>query len=164
MIVKMDHIDLQTIYPDIWPEYNHHLRDHSTVEVIVVTKFLIVPEKKRILAPPFAWIDRRFFFNGFMAQLSAAENLLYFFLVLVSDKDGLSYYSYDRICEVLKITFDEFIRARDGLVRKNLIAHREGLFQVLILPTRLVLSKNIVEPRHSRSAEAKSLKEIFQNL
>jgi len=133
----------------------------------MVNKSLIVPEKKRILTPPFAWIDRRFFFSGFLTRLSAAENLLYFFLILVSDKDGLSYYSYEKICESLKITVDEFIRARDGLVRKNLIAHRAGLFQMLILPiprAKSALSKNIVDARHLRDAEPRSLKEIFQNL
>ncbi len=122
----------------------------------MVTKFLLIPEKKRILAPPFAWIDRRFFFSGFMAQLSGAENLLYFFLILVADKDGLSYYGYDKICQFLNITADEFLRARDNLVKKNLIAHRAGIFQVLSLPiTPMVrpwrttgrIAKNMVESR-----------------
>ena len=138
----------------------------------MVTKFLLFPEKKRILAPPFAWIDRRFFFSGFMAQLSLAENLLYFFLVLVSDKDGLSYYSYDKICQLLKITADEFLRARDNLVRKNLIAHRAGIFQVLTLPitpkvrhgrTTGRVADDMVEPRPPASAGARSLKETLEN-
>jgi len=135
----------------------------------MVTKFLLFPEKKRILAPPFAWIDRRFFFAGFMAQLSGAENLLYFFLILVADKDGLSYYSYDKICQLLKITADEFLRARDNLVRKNLIAHRAGIFQVLTLPITPKadatgrIAKNIVETRLPASAGARSLKETLEN-
>jgi hypothetical protein len=111
----------------------------------MVTKSLIVPERQRVLAPPFAWIDRRFYFSGFLARLDATEALLYFFLVLVSDKDGMSYYSYDRICEILKITVDDFLQARNGLVTKDLIAHRGGLFQVLVLP----ISKNIGEAQHS---------------
>ncbi len=135
----------------------------------MVTKFLLIPEKKRILSPPFAWIDRRFFFSGFLARLSVAENLLYFLLVLVADKDGLSYYSYDKICEFLKITVDELIRARDNLVKKNLIAHRAGIFQVLILPITPKadatgrIAKNMVEPRLPASAGARSLKGILEN-
>lgn len=116
----------------------------------MVTKHLIVPERKRVLAPPFAWINRRFFFSGFLEWLSAAENLLYFFLVLVSDKDGLSYYSYDKICERLQFTLDEFIQARDGLIRKHLIAHKDRLYQVLSLP----ISKNRVQSGRSGNVGA----------
>jgi len=126
----------------------------------MVTKFLVVPEKKRTLAPPFAWIDRRFLFNGLLAHLSGPENLLYFFLVLAADQDGLSYYSYDKICATLKISVDEFIAARDGLLRHNLIAYKAGIFQVLALP----ISNNLAEPKPKRTFETRSLKQLFQQL
>jgi len=43
--------------------------------------------------------DRRFLFNGFLSGLSHQESLLYLFLVLAADRDGLSFFSYDKICQ-----------------------------------------------------------------
>ncbi len=99
-----------------------------------INKVLIEPENRRTLAPPFAWVERKFLFEGFLAYLDAGENLLYFFLVLAADRDGLSYYSYDKICQLLKFTMDDYIEARDSLVSKNLIAFDGHQFQVLALP------------------------------
>ena len=95
---------------------------------------LIVPEFKRKLAPPFAWVDRRFLFDGFVSQLNPKENLLYFFLVLAADRDGVSFYGYDKICRLLKLSCDDYIEARDGLIGKRLVAFDGQQFQVLTLP------------------------------
>ena len=100
----------------------------------MISKTMIMPERKRVLTPPFAWIDRRFLFNGFFAALSPHENLLYFFLVLAADRDGLSFYNYDKICQVLTLTVDDYIKARNGLIDKGLIAFDGRQFQVLALP------------------------------
>ncbi len=98
------------------------------------SKSLILPERKRVLAPPFAWMDRRFLLNGFLAALSPKENLLYFFLVLAADRDGLSFYNYDKICQLLTLDVDDYIQARNGLIDKKLIAFDGRQFQVLALP------------------------------
>lgn len=95
---------------------------------------LIVPERRRELRPPFAWLERRFVFKGYMAPLSAQEMLLYFFLVLVADRDGLSFYSYDKICQHLKMDVDDYLQARNGLLQKDLIAFDGRQFQILSLP------------------------------
>jgi hypothetical protein len=73
--------------------------------------------------------------------LDQTEILLYFFLVLASDRNGLSFYSYDAICTFLKITADEYIEARDSLMNKDLIAFDGSLFQVLDLPKEPVQRK-----------------------
>lgn len=70
-------------------------------------------------------------------MLTHHELLLYVFLVLVADRNGLSYYSYDKICTLLKITLDDYIIARDGLIEKDLIAFNGYLFQVLSLPNQV---------------------------
>ena len=62
------------------------------------------------------------------------ELLLYFFLVIVGDRDGVSFYSYDKICSLLKVHLDDYILARNGLIDKDLIAFDGHLFQVLSLP------------------------------
>ena len=102
----------------------------------MISKTMIMPERKRVLTPPFAWVDRRFLFNGFFAALNPHENLLYFFLVLAADRDGLSFYSYDKICQVLTLTVDDYIQARNGLIDKGLIAFDGRQFQVLTLPSQ----------------------------
>ena len=56
--------------------------------------------------------------------------------MLVSDRYGLSYYAYDSICSLLQLTLDDYIQARDGLLKKDLIAFDGTLFQVLELPAK----------------------------
>jgi len=97
-------------------------------------KNLIMPERQRVLAPPFAWVDRRFLLSGFLDSLTPQENLLYFFLVLAADRDGLSFYNYDKICRLLKLDVDDYNQARNGLIDKKLIAFDGRQFQVLALP------------------------------
>ena len=128
-------------------------------------KTLILPERKRVLTPPFAWIDRRLLLNGFLATLSHHENLLYFFLVLAADRDGLSFYGYDKICQLLQLAVDDYIQARNGLIDKGLIAFDGRQFQVLALPKS--------SPRPSRtplggamgsSRDAEALATVFARL
>jgi len=61
---------------------------------------------------------------------------LYLFLVLVSDRFGLSYYAYDSICSLLQLTLEDYIQARDDLLKRDLIAFDGTLFQVLQLPAK----------------------------
>lgn len=82
----------------------------------------------------FAWIRHSFLRSGFFASLTQDELLLYFFLVLVADRQGLSYYHYDKICSMLAISVDEYIMARDSLINKDLLAFDGTFFQVLSLP------------------------------
>ena len=56
-------------------------------------------------------------------------------MVLVSDRYGLSYYGYDMICSLMQLTLDEYIEARDGLLKKDLISFDGKIFQVLDLPS-----------------------------
>jgi hypothetical protein len=94
----------------------------------------LVPERVRRLKGSFAAIEHRFLRDGFWQSLSHQELLLYFFLVLVGDRDGVSFYSYDRIMTLLEFRLDEYIQARDALITKDLIAFDGHLFQVLSLP------------------------------
>ena len=100
----------------------------------MIEKKPLVPERIRKIEGSFAFIQHRFLREGFWQELTHNELLLYFFLVLVADRQGLSFYSYDRICSILKITLEEYISARDGLIAQDLIAFDGTLFQVLSLP------------------------------
>ena len=64
--------------------------------------------------------------------------MLYVFLVLVADRNGLSYYGYDKICTLLRFTLEDYLVARNGLIDKDLIAFDGHLFQVLSLPDKPV--------------------------
>jgi len=130
----------------------------------MLSKSLIVPERRRTLKPPFAWIDRRFLFKGFLAELSPAENLLYFFLVLAADRDGLSFYSYDKICQLLSFDVDTYIEARHGLIAKALIAFDGRLFQVLALPNTVPRRMRPPGIRVSSAPEAQALSQIFARM
>jgi len=100
----------------------------------MITKTPLDQDRVRKIAGSFAFVEHRFLRSGFFSVLTHHELLLYVFLVLVADRNGLSYYSYDKICILLKITLDDYIIARDGLIDKDLIAFNGHLFQVLSLP------------------------------
>lgn len=102
----------------------------------LMIKKILVPERVRKIGGSFAFIEHRFVRDGFFAGLDHLELLLYFFLVLVSDRCGLSYYSFDKICSLLGVDIDAYIEARNALIDKDLIAFDGAIFQVLSLPDR----------------------------
>jgi hypothetical protein len=79
----------------------------------------------------FGWIDHRLLHCGFLEYLTSESLLLYFFLCLVSDKRGLSYYGYKKICKLLKMNVTDYIKARDKLIASSLITCRDSVIQVL---------------------------------
>ncbi len=102
----------------------------------MIRKKIINPDRIRAIKGGFSFIPHRFVTDGFLSSLGPTQLLLYLFLVLVSDRYGLSYYAYDSICSLLQLTLEDYIQARDGLLKKDLIAFDGTLFQVLELPDR----------------------------
>jgi hypothetical protein len=98
------------------------------------------PERVRRIEPGFAFIPNRFLHAGFLASLSHAERSLYVFFVLAGDRNGVSFYSYDRICSTLEITPDDYVVVRNSLIDKDLIAFDGTRFQVLSLPQAPVIA------------------------
>ena len=105
-------------------------------ELIMIKKKILKSDRVRRIDGGFSFIPHRFLADGFLTSLSQKEILLYLFLILVSDRHGLSFYSYDSICSLLQITADEYIDARNTLIKKDLIAFDGSIFQVLDLPTK----------------------------
>jgi len=129
----------------------------------MIVKTPLFPGRIRKIDGSFAFIEHRFLRNGFWESLDHHELLLYIFLVLVSDHRGLSYYYYDKICNILKMTVDEYIVARDALIKKDLIGFDGRLFQVLSLPDHPVVLKT--KPlREDRKAEFFTLAEIIHEI
>jgi len=102
----------------------------------MIKKRILNPNRLRYIDGGFSFIPHRFLTDGFFASLSQKEIILYLFLVLVSDRHGLSFYSYDSICSLLELSADEYIEAREGLMEKELIAFDGTIFQVLDLPSK----------------------------
>ncbi len=101
-------------------------------------KRVLDPQRLRKIEGSFSWIDHRFITGGFLRDLSALEILLYLFLVAVSDRNGLSFYHDDRIATLLKIDLPALGQAKQGLIKRSLIAYESPLYQVLSLPPRPV--------------------------
>ena len=103
----------------------------------------------------FSWIDHRFITAGFLEALSASEIALYFFLVAVSDRNGVSFYHDDRICCLLKTDLSTLGKAREGLVQRSLIAYHYPVYQVLALP-----GKPVSPPTAQELAERKKKRDL----
>lgn len=100
----------------------------------MIKKRILNPQRIRRIEAGFSFIPHRFLTEGFLASLQQKELLLYLFLVLASDRHGLSFYSYDAICSLLQLSVDEYIEARNALMAKDLIDFDGTLYQVLELP------------------------------
>lgn len=121
----------------------------------MIHKRILIPD--RVRRPPtdgWSWIDRRFV-RDFAPRLSREAIALYFFLAAVADKDGLSFYHDATVASRLRIGEDAVVRARDELVRRDLVAHRTPLTQVLSLP-RLQVQR--------RGGELIQLGDLFRSL
>jgi hypothetical protein len=95
----------------------------------------LVPERvRRIDGQGFAFILHRFLRDGFFQSLSRDQLALYIFLVLVGNRDGVSFFRYDAICSTLSFVLDDYIIARNALIDLDLIAFDGTRFQVLSLP------------------------------
>jgi len=115
------------------------MRDKAAMKggVPMVVTQVLCPQRIRKITGSFAFIEHRFLQRGYWDRLGHHELLLYVFLVLAADRRGLSYYSYDRILSLLKLSVDEYIFSRDRLIEADLIAFNGQLFQVLSLPDEL---------------------------
>jgi hypothetical protein len=131
------------------------------------TEPILADRVRNIRDCTFGWLDHNLLHCGFIHRLSSESLLLYFFLCLVSDRNGCSYYDYEQICSLLKLTLDQYTYARQQLVAQSLIAFEDPTFQVLRLPqankNKLVNGSHHGADRNSKQA-IQSLQSIFQQL
>lgn len=102
--------------------------------IVIITKRILNKQRIRQIDKGFSFIPHRFIAGGFLQALSPNEILLYFFLTLVADRQGLSFYSYDSICNLIGIDLSEYIEARNSLIERDLICFKNNIYQVLSLP------------------------------
>ena len=124
------------------------------------------PDRIRSLRGSFSWIDHRFITGGFLREISTIEILLYFFLVAVSDRNGISFYHDDRICSLLKIGLSSLGEAREGLILRSLLAYEPPIYQVLSLPPQPVACpsrEEMMQQRRQRTLKhIKNIQEVLQ--
>ena len=120
----------------------------------MIKKKVLNPDRIRCIEGGFSFIPHRFVTGGFLSDLDQKELLLYLFLVVVSDRNGLSFYSYDKICSLLELSLDEYLQGRDGLMKKDLIAFDGTVFQVLDLPSKPIAGPIRKSHRHAANQAA----------
>ena len=128
--------------------------------VDMIRKKILAPQRIRQIKGSFGFIPHRFLADGFLAALSQHELLLYLFLIIAADRYGLSFYSYNSICSLRGLSVDQYMKARDGLIEKDLIAFDGTIFQVLSLPKPL----NAYRRQQLRSAREKGPVSVAQVL
>lgn len=81
-------------------------------------------------AKSYSIIDHAFLHGGYFHRLSHQALSLYLFLVVVSDRDGKSYYSERTIADILRLEGDAFRGARQELLESGLISFSSPYFWV----------------------------------
>ena len=100
----------------------------------MIKKRVLNPQRVRRIRGGFSFIPHRFVTGGYWGCLGGDELMLYLFLVTVSDRYGLSFYSAESVCSMIHMPLRQYGLARDGLIEKDLIAFDGTVFQVLELP------------------------------
>ena len=92
------------------------------------------PTRIRTPEASFAFVPHRFLRGGFWQSCSLWELVAYFFLVLVSDRHGMSFYGLDKAAGMCRMPRAKLEAVLACLTGKDLIARDGSLVQVLSLP------------------------------
>jgi hypothetical protein len=123
----------------------------------------IVPGRLRRIDGSFGFIPHRFLRDGFLRSLTSDELRLYIMLVLVADRQGISFYSHQRLCSELDMSTESYLAARDGLSRKDLIAANGVRVQVLSLPPEPVVVEARAMDREQRVSACRTILATLAN-
>jgi hypothetical protein len=74
-------------------------------------------------AKSYSIIDHEILHGGYLHRLSHESMVLYLFLVIVSDRDGRSFYGDRTIMEILRLSAKELNGARLQLIEEGLVAY-----------------------------------------
>ena len=108
----------------------------------------------RSLPKFYSWIDHRLVHCNFLKRISPEAATLYLFLLTVSDRCGMSYYSDRAVYK--RININNIFTARKELIDGDLISYAKPIYQVLSLVEERVLpEKKQVVDKHSESPASK---------
>jgi len=108
-------------------------------------------DRLRSLERPYSWVPFRLLSSGLLAELSPPAKLLYFFLCLVANRQGLSCYGDRRIHELLELSDQELSRGRYELCDRDLLAFDGRVYQLLSWPEQ-PQAEHRAEPEARRGA------------
>ena len=91
-------------------------------------------DRLRSLERPYSWVPFRLLSSGLLAELSRPAKLLYFFLCLVADRQGLSFYGERRVHQLLELSDQELSGGRAELCDQDLLAFDGRVYQLLSWP------------------------------
>lgn len=112
----------------------------------------------------FAFIPHRFIRDGFWESLSPQELVMYMFLVMVADRNGMSFYGEEKIRRMCKIKSDYSIDGILGTLEQKELIAQEGIYvQVLSLPQSPVSIIPMVKKHDERGAGPVSVKEVLDD-
>ena len=120
----------------------------------MIVKNPILKQRIRKIPNSFSWIDHRLVRQKYIDSCTHEQSALYLFLVCVSDDKGLSYYADKSIIQKLGMDVQTLKEARSGLIKNNLIAWQQPIYQVLSLEPMV---------NTSRSGQMMSLSNILNN-
>ncbi len=102
-------------------------------------KIPVDPQRIRSMPRQFAPLDRRFVYEQHIRRLRPDQIALLVFLECVSDPQGLSFYSEERICRELDFSLNGLWDARTVLMEGGFLLYRRPIYQLLDLPQPLEL-------------------------
>lgn len=104
--------------------------------MIAANQIKVPVDPQRILTMPrqFGPLDRRLVYEKHIRLMALEQIALYVFLVCVSDAQGLSFYSEERICRELSMSLNGLWQAREGLIDRGLLLYRRPIYQLLEVP------------------------------
>ena len=120
----------------------------------MIVKSPILKQRIRKIPNSFSWVDHRLVRHRYIESCTHEQSALYLFLICVSDVKGLSYYSDKSIIKKLAMDIQTLKEARSGLIKNNLIAWQEPIYQVLSLEPMV---------NTHRSGQMMSLSNILNN-
>ena len=85
-------------------------------------------------AKSYSIVDHQLLHQGFFHRLSVEALAVYLFLVVVSDREGRSYYAERTLIEILRIAAGKFAGILEELTLSGLIDYRRPYFWVKNLP------------------------------
>jgi len=99
--------------------------------------------------------------NGFVAVMTHRDLALYMFLILAADRNGISFYRKEKICDAVSLDFSQFEIARDRLINMKLVAFENysvlspnGYYQVLPIESKA--------PDYSKQITQKLTNKLFR--
>ena len=100
----------------------------------MIIKRLLRPDRVRQVPESFSWVDHRLVRQNCLARCDCHAWALYFFITVVGDVQGLSFYCDASIARQLKLNLAQVAAAREQLFASGLISYQKPIYQVLALP------------------------------